>query len=93
MVAILTRVIPVRVIEVGRTGCLLESRFVVDPGTRGELVMRVDGSAFTDVVRVCRVAGGGSDGPLNRMGVEFVGGRGASQHSIRWLIRREADGH
>ena len=50
----LARNVPMRLIDIGRTGCLLESHQRVENGTLGELRLQVDDEIFVDDVRVTR---------------------------------------
>ena len=50
----LARNVPTRLIDISRTGCLLESRQRVEDGTVGELQLQVQRETFVDDIRVTR---------------------------------------
>jgi len=79
----LARNLPMRLIDIGRTGCLLESHQRVENGTLGELRLQVDAEIFVDDVRVTRCVLVEGSGSLYRVGAEFVQTRRPGEHSIR----------
>jgi len=79
----LARNVPMRLIDIGRTGCLLESHQRVENGTLGELRLQVDDEIFVDDVRVTRCVLVEGSGALYRVGAEFVQTRRPGEHSIR----------
>ena len=79
----LARDVPMRLIDIGRSGCLLESHQRVENGTLGELRLQVDGDVFVDDVRVTRCVLVEGSGSLYRVGAEFVQTRRPGEHSIR----------
>ena len=50
----LAREVPMRLIDISRTGCLLESRQRIEDGTVGELQLQVQRETFADDIRVTR---------------------------------------
>jgi hypothetical protein len=79
----LARNVPMRLIDIGRSGCLLESHQRVENGTLGELRLQVDDETFVDDVRVTRCVLVEGSGSLYRVGAEFVQTRRPGEHSIR----------
>ena len=81
--AMLARNVPMRLLDIGRTGCLLESHQRVENGTLGELRLQVGDETFVDDVRVTRCVLVEGSGALYRVGAEFVQTRRPGEHSIR----------
>jgi len=82
----LARNVPTRLIDISRTGCLLESRQRVEDGTVGELQLQVDRETLVDDVRVTRCVLVEGSGSIYRVGAEFVQTRRAGDRSIRRAI-------
>jgi hypothetical protein len=79
----LARNVPMRLIDIGRSGCLLESHQRLENGTLGELRLQVADETFVDDVRVTRCVLVEGSGSLYRVGAEFVQTRRPGEHSIR----------
>ena len=82
----LARNVPTRLIDISRTGCLLESHQRVENGTVGELQLVVQRETFVDDVRVTRCVLVEGSGSIYRVGAEFVQTRRPGEHSIRRAI-------
>ena len=82
----LARSVPTRLIDISRTGCLLESRQRVENGTVGELQLQVQRETFVDDVRVTRCVLVEGSGSIYRVGAEFVQTRRPGENSIRRAI-------
>jgi PilZ domain len=82
----LARDVPMRLIDISRTGCLLESRQRVEEGTVGELQLQVQRDTFADDVRVTRCVLVEGSGSIYRVGAEFVQTRRPGEHSIRRAV-------
>jgi hypothetical protein len=82
----LARNVPTRLLEISRTGCLLESRQRVEDGTVGELQLQVERETFVDDVRVTRCVLVEGSGSIYRVGAEFVQTRRPGERSIRRAI-------
>lgn len=82
----LARNVPTRLLEISRTGCLLESRQRVEDGTVGELQLQVALETYVDDVRVTRCVLVEGSGSIYRVGAEFVQTRRAGEHSIRRAV-------
>jgi hypothetical protein len=83
---LLARDVPTRLLDISRTGCLLESRQRVEDGTVGELQLRVQHETFVDDVRVTRCVLVEGSGSIYLVGAEFVQTRRPGEHSIRRAI-------
>ena len=68
LIATLVRVVPVRVVEVSRSGCRMESTARLEPGLSGKLTLELGGLARVDDVRVtrCQQRPGGNCGVSGR---------------------------
>jgi len=82
----LARDVPMRLIDIGRTGCLLESQHRVEHGTVGELRLQVQHVTYVDDVRVTRCVLVEGSGSLYRVGAEFVQTRRPDERSIRRAV-------
>jgi hypothetical protein len=84
--SVLARKTPVRLLNVGTSGCLVECGEYLEPGTTGALkVVGGDGKACDDAVRVTRalqLKGAG----VWHVGIEFLW----TSHPGRWSLRRMA---
>ena len=69
---VLARNMSVRLLEISRSGCLLESSHFVPIGTLGALSVVVDGTEYDDQVRVVRCQLVPGAGNTHRVGVEFL---------------------
>ncbi len=72
MLAVATGKIDVRLIDISRSGCQLESRREVPPGVSGEIRIDVDGRMLTETLRVTRCRHIEGAGGVYRLGTEFV---------------------
>lgn len=86
LTGMLGRSVPTRLIDISRTGCLLESRHRVEDGTVGELQLQVERETFVDDVRVTRCVLVEGSGSVYLVGAEFVQTRRPDEHSIRRAI-------
>ena len=75
--------IEVRLIEVSRSGCLLETSRHVAPGTAGEVRIDFDGRVLIEALRVTRCKRIEGAGPLYRLGAEFIRARQLDEWSLR----------
>ncbi len=83
---VLARNMPSRLIEVSRSGCLLESGHRMEDGTVGELRLEVDGELFVDDVRVTRCVRVEGSGSSYLVGAEFLQTRRPGEYSIRRAV-------
>jgi hypothetical protein len=88
LVAVLGREIPVRLVEISTSGCLLESVGRIDQGTTGVLRVRFEDDEFMDDVRImrCRRSEGSSD--YYQIGAEFLWTTTPHERSLRRVIAR-----
>jgi hypothetical protein len=86
VIGMLARNVPTRLVDISRTGCLLESAQRVEVGTVGELRLQLQQDTFVDDVRITRcvlVEGSGSN---YQVGAEFVQTQRPGERSIRRAI-------
>ena len=86
VLGVLARSIPARLVEISRSGCLLESRHRIDDGTIGELRLMVGGELLRDDVRVTRCVLVEGSGASYLVGAEFVQTRRPGESSIRRAV-------
>jgi hypothetical protein len=72
LVGVLTREIPTRLVEVSRSGCLLESGQRIEEGTVGALRIEVDGHSYFEDIRATRCVAIAGSGSAYLIGVEFL---------------------
>jgi pilus assembly protein Flp/PilA len=83
---VLARTMPSRLVEVSRSGCLLESGHRVELGTVGELRLQVGDALLADDVRVTRCVLVEGSGSSYLVGAEFLQTRGPGPRSIRRAV-------
>ena len=86
VIGMLARKVPARLIDISRTGCLLESHQRVEVGTVGDLRLQVQRDIFIDDVRVTRCVLVEGSGSLYLVGAEFVQTRRPGERSIRRAV-------
>jgi PilZ domain len=86
VIGMLARTVPTRLIDISRTGCLLESRHRVDAGTVGELCLQLHADTFVDDVRVTRCVLVEGSGSVYLVGAEFIQTHRPGERSIRRAI-------
>ena len=72
VVSVLGRELNVRLLEISRAGCLLESSCQLPVGTLGDLAVDVDGRQYVDQVRIARCQAIAGAGNTHRLGAEFL---------------------
>jgi hypothetical protein len=72
LVGVLARHIPTRLVEISRSGCLLESGHRIEEGTVGALRLEVRGQTYTEDVRATRCVAVAGSGSSYLIGVEFL---------------------
>jgi hypothetical protein len=72
VVGVLGRDLSVRLLEISRAGCLLESSSQLPVGTLGDLAVEVDGEEYVDQVRIARCQAIAGAGNTHRLGAEFL---------------------
>jgi hypothetical protein len=88
VVGVLGRDITVLVVEIGRSGCLLESPSRVEPGGLGLLRLIAGAREFRDAVRIARCQEVAGAGERFHLGAEFIWLEPPEEHSIRTLASR-----
>jgi hypothetical protein len=88
LVGVLARDVPVRVMNVSGSGCLVETTLRIDEGTTATLRVRIDGQEHRDPVQIMwchRLAGSGETW---RVGAEFLWTDVPDRRSLRRLASR-----
>lgn len=91
-VAMLVRVVPVRLIEVSRGGCRLESASRIGAGVSGQLAVELAGLARIDDVRVARCQQRAGAGAVYQVGTELLPTRRLARRTVRVAIRKIISG-
>jgi len=87
-VASLVRTVPVRLLDVSRSGCQLETERWLETGVCGQLVMELDGRLRVQDVRVARCQPREGAGSLFQVGAELLRTRRLTERSVRMAVRR-----
>ena len=77
---------PVRLLEISRTGCLLESDRRLDEGVAGEFRVEIDGRPNSEEVRITRCVRLDGSGSRYRVGAEFLRTRPLGSGSLRGAV-------
>lgn len=85
LIGVLGRDITGVLVEISRSGCLLETPFRVDAGALGMLRLVMGGNEYGDAVRIARCQALPGAGDRFHLGVEFVWLDAPEEHSIRRL--------
>lgn len=80
----LVRSVPVKLLDVSRGGCLLQSEVPVDAGTHGELQVRAEAGECWDALRVSRCGQVEGAGAPFRIGAEFLRPQAAERFGVRF---------
>lgn len=86
LVAVLGREVPVRLIDISGSGCLLESRSRLEKGTTGTLRVVYEAQEFSDDVRIIRCRAGEGAGNLYYVGAEFLWTTSPTERSLRRVL-------
>jgi hypothetical protein len=84
-VAVLTRNVPVRLVNISASGCLVESATRVEPGTSAALQLEIGGEKYSDDLRVARVQQVQGASGTWQIGAEFLW----TSHPGSWSLRRK----
>jgi hypothetical protein len=87
-VAMLVRVVPVRLIEVSRGGCRLESTSRIGAGVSGQLAVELHGLVRIDDVRVARCQPRAGAGAVFQVGAELLRTRPLGRRTVRMAVRK-----
>lgn len=90
-VGVLSKDIPVRVLNCSPIGCLLESAGPVAVGTVAVLVVRFGDQEFADSIRVVRCQPIVSTRGISHIGAEFLTTAPPYAGSLRYAMRRERE--
>lgn len=83
LVGVLTREVATRLVEISRSGCLLESSKRIEEGTVALLRLEVRGQTYTEEVRATRCVAVAGSGSSYLIGIEFLKTGAAHEMSIR----------
>jgi hypothetical protein len=86
LTGVLARHIPTRLIEVSRSGCLVESAQRIEEGTVGALLLEVQGQTFSEDVRATRCVVVAGMGSRYLVGMEFLNTGRMDGPSIRRVM-------
>jgi c-di-GMP-binding flagellar brake protein YcgR len=88
LVAVLGRELPVRLLDISASGCLLECASRIVLGATGSLVVTFEGQEYADDIRImrCRQSNGGSAG--YHVGAEFLWTKAPDERSLRRMVTR-----
>jgi hypothetical protein len=85
--------LPVRLLDVSQSGCLVEVARHLETGTNGQLQLDVEGLLHIDDVRVCRCQMREGASRVHHAGVELLRTRRLSRRSLRLAMRRIIGDH
>lgn len=83
--ASLEHTVAVQLVNIGRTGCLLESPFALEPGSICMLQVTVEHDTYEDLVRIVRTQPLAGRGSVHYLGVMFVCNDAPGVRSLRRL--------
>jgi hypothetical protein len=86
-ILVLTRELPVRVLNVSASGCLMQSAAPLEEGALAALQVSIGGETCADDVRVTRCQRVEGAGSTYHIGVEFVWTTQPGPMSLRRLLR------
>jgi hypothetical protein len=87
-VGVITREVRVRLVNISSSGCLIESSTRLEPGTAGDLRIRVGSDIYGDDVRVARVQQVQGAGSTWHVGAEFLWTTQPGTRSLRRVVAR-----
>ena len=85
VVGLLRNDVAVELLNISRSGCLLESAKPIAAGTLATVTVQMDGQSYSDDVRVARCLEIPGAGERHHVGVQFVALRIPSAKSLRFL--------
>ena len=92
VLGVLARHIPTRLIEISRSGCLLETGHRIEEGTVGALRLEVRGQIYSEDVRATRCTAVAGSGANYLVGVEFLRTERPEATSIRRAVSNVLQG-
>jgi hypothetical protein len=78
--------VPVRLVDISRAGCLLESSRQMEVGTTGEFRVEFGGQVFWEELRITRCVRLEGSGTVYRLGAEFLRMRPPNGSSLRRAV-------
>ena len=86
LVAVLGREVPVQLLDISASGCLLETASRIVLGATGSLIVTFDGKEYCDDVRIMRcLQSTGSSGGY-QVGAEFLWTNAPHERSLRRMV-------
>jgi c-di-GMP-binding flagellar brake protein YcgR len=86
VVAVLRRDLPVRLLDISASGCLLQSETRLAEGTTGTLRLLFDAVEYVDDVRIMRCQAPNSGDSWFRLGAEFLWTSNPDERSLRRVV-------
>lgn len=83
VVGLLGRDVTVELLNISRSGCLIESPSVIPAGAFGTLSVEIDGRTYVEDVRIARCLTVPGAGERHRIGIEFLSLRRPGSGSLR----------
>ena len=90
--AVLVREVPVRLLDLSLSGCLLESRERLQSAAAGRLLVHIGGRTRFDDVRISRCVQVEGAGLVFRVGADFLRLHRLGEQSLRDVVRMIQDG-
>jgi hypothetical protein len=90
VIGVLGRDLSVRLLEISRAGCLLESSHPVAVGTIGSLAVDVQGTGYVDRLRVTRCEAIAGAGERHHLGAQFLSLYTPGDKSLRQYVAERA---
>ena len=90
VIGVLGRDLTVRLLEISRAGCLLESSHPLAVGTVGSLTVEVQGTAYVDRLRVTRCEAIAGAGDRHHLGAQFLSLYTPGDKSLRQYVAERA---
>ena len=87
-VAVLGREVPVRLVDISTSGCLLESPNRLDKGTTGSLRVLFEERQYVDDVRIIRCSQSEGASHVYHLGAEFLWTTNPRENSLRRVLAR-----
>jgi c-di-GMP-binding flagellar brake protein YcgR len=86
LVAVLGREVPVRLLDISASGCLLETASRIVLGTTGSLLVTFDDKQYVDDVRVIRCRQSEGSSGAYQVGAEFLWTNTPHDRSLRRVV-------
>ena len=86
LVAVLGREVPVRLVDISNSGCLLETCSRLDKGTTGCLRVVFEGLEYSDDVRIMRCRANEGSSSFYYLGAEFLWTSSPGERSLRRIL-------